>query len=1094
MMLNLSCENSGGGDSGGGLFETTPSVSSPNSFSVSFSENKTYQAGEQISIYLTHPQVITVSGTPSIDLVIGSNTRQASYISGSGTTLLIFSYTVQATDLDTDGIEIASTVNLPSDPFTFSQNGIVTEVPSSLVIPNTTGLLVGNMPTVDLTAISNITLANESAITLSGNCSEEGQTVSVDIGGFVFSPNCTAGTYSTGAQNLSSLIDGSIDIEVTHSNGVIDATPANSSVTKDATAPTVNSVTPVANAAYKIADQIDFTVLFDELVNVSGEPRLELLVGATTKYANYVSGSGSSSLIFRYTISPGDEDTDGLSFSSHAIDLNSGSIADTLGNPSQLDLDLVSALPSLSGITVYGNAPTVSITSAANITSANQSAYSVSGTCSLNGATVSTNIGGILLTPVCSGGSWSTGSQDVSGLTDNPSISITADHQDVAGNNAAQASVTVSKDIAVPSVAITTYPNIDQTNATSYAAAGTCSENSRIVSLNIGGITLSPNCSGGTWSISNINVSSLSDNGSITFTADHDNVDGTNAPQASVSISKDTAAPTVTISSAPNITSANVDNYTVSGTCSEDTRTVDVYIDSIYLTPSCNGGSWTTGSQDVSSLSDGSGISITADHDNAGGTPANQASTTVDKNTTGPSVSNFSSPSTLKNSADLVWTLNNPGANTINDYIVNYRVKGNSTWLSFSDGVSTDLAMTINTLNASTNYEFRIAVAYDSTEQSGWSQIVEAETKPDSPLFNGNYIMLNLGGATDTNIVALENNTRVYYEDSEIPESPLSKGEVVNLSGTARYEKIEGDKPIFVAGRIGSGANPQDKANVIWSPTTWAGKTFTFNAYRNNPHNVYIYAVEATTVQATQGTNILDSATIAAGATAQLQWNEMGSYQINSTGTIIAYHVSGSPGSYYDPKPLPPSANEIIGFPSTRALLTTDKDNTNYTMIHSNSNSSTGSLDKADDIYISPQGTTTLYLSESILITADQKISGASYADSNGYCAAPFIPTNIMKKKYVINSDSHWVAFASKQPGTIKIYSPTQTIGVDTPVETLTLSRSGANSNAPYKARTQTAITQGYRYISNVPMAGWYQPNNDAGSATEDETVMYGFD
>ena len=63
-------------------------------------------------------------------------------------------------------------------------------------------------------------------------------------------------------------------------------------------------------------------------------------------------------------------------------------------------------------------------------------------------------------------------------------------------------------------------------------------------------------------------------------------------------------------------------------------------------------------------------------------------------------------------------------------------------------------------------------------------------------------------------------------------------------------------------------------------------------------------------------------------------------------------------------------------------------------------------------------------------------------------------------------------------------------------VETLTLTRSGGNPNAPYMARTETATgtTEGRRYISTVPMAAWYQPDNDGGSADQDETLMYGED
>ena len=63
----------------------------------------------------------------------------------------------------------------------------------------------------------------------------------------------------------------------------------------------------------------------------------------------------------------------------------------------------------------------------------------------------------------------------------------------------------------------------------------------------------------------------------------------------------------------------------------------------------------------------------------------------------------------------------------------------------------------------------------------------------------------------------------------------------------------------------------------------------------------------------------------------------------------------------------------------------------------------------------------------------------------------------------------------------------------NTLIETLTLTRSGANSNAPYKARIGTTAA-GTRFISTVPAAAWYQPNSDTGGADQDETILYGND
>ena len=52
--------------------------------------------------------------------------------------------------------------------------------------------------------------------------------------------------------------------------------------------------------------------------------------------AGYVSGSGTTSLIFEYTIQRGDEDKNGISIPPNGLDRNGGSITDVAGNAADL--------------------------------------------------------------------------------------------------------------------------------------------------------------------------------------------------------------------------------------------------------------------------------------------------------------------------------------------------------------------------------------------------------------------------------------------------------------------------------------------------------------------------------------------------------------------------------------------------------------------------------------------------------------------------------------------------------------------------------------------------------------------------------------
>jgi hypothetical protein len=95
-------------------------------------------------------------------------------------------------------------------------------------------------------------------------------------------------------------------------------------------------------------------VVFSEAVAVTGTPRLVLTIGSTTQYATYLSGTGTSTLVFRYTVQAGDLDSDGIAVAS-PIDLNGGTITDVPGN----DAVLTFTPPDTSGVLVDGVAPTI---------------------------------------------------------------------------------------------------------------------------------------------------------------------------------------------------------------------------------------------------------------------------------------------------------------------------------------------------------------------------------------------------------------------------------------------------------------------------------------------------------------------------------------------------------------------------------------------------------------------------------------------------------------------------------------------------------------------------------------------------------------
>jgi hypothetical protein len=77
-------------------------------------------------------------------------------------------------------------------------------------------------------------------------------------------------------------------------------------------APSITSVSVPSNATYDTGEHLDFTVVFDEIITVSGSPELAITIGSTTRQAVYQSGSNTQNLVFRYTVQSGDTDVDGI--------------------------------------------------------------------------------------------------------------------------------------------------------------------------------------------------------------------------------------------------------------------------------------------------------------------------------------------------------------------------------------------------------------------------------------------------------------------------------------------------------------------------------------------------------------------------------------------------------------------------------------------------------------------------------------------------------------------------------------------------------------------------------------------------------------
>jgi len=104
--------------------------------------------------------------------------------------------------------------------------------------------------------------------------------------------------------------------------------------------PSITSVDVPANGTYIKDQNLDFTINFTENVNVDisgGIPMLISTIGSTERHAIYLSGSGTNALLFRYTITTGDLDTDGIEI--NTLLNNGGTIKDSDSNDATLTLN-----------------------------------------------------------------------------------------------------------------------------------------------------------------------------------------------------------------------------------------------------------------------------------------------------------------------------------------------------------------------------------------------------------------------------------------------------------------------------------------------------------------------------------------------------------------------------------------------------------------------------------------------------------------------------------------------------------------------------------------------------------------------------------
>ena len=512
----------GGGSSLGGQKNLEIDTTAPAVDSVSASNaDGSYKTGQTIQVVVTFSKPVTLTGgTPTLDLNTAP-ARSATYASGSGGDTFTFDYTVQAGDTSSR-LDAAAANAIHLNGATIrdaAANDAVTTVATG---SGTTGALANAKDIVIDTTASTVTNVTSTPLTASY---KTGDTVHVTVS-FSEPVNVTGNptlalntgqvaTYvsGSGAMNLTFdytvqsgdtasplaytstgslvLAGGTIRDPATNNAALTLVAPgsagslnANTAITIDTTAPTVSGITASnPDGAFKAGDVVHVQISFDEQVDVTGTPTLALSNGGT---ATYVSGSGTSTLAFDYTVQAGDTSSRLDAASTSA--LGGGTIRDGATNDATLTVatgqGTTGALADAKNIRIDTTDPTETIAAPASNGTTYNAAFlpaSIAGSSAdsggsgvgdvkvavqdgtgnyWNGATFGS---GSIAYNATGGttGAWTYSTSTLVGqLADNHTYTITARATDAAGNQSTTTRTFVF-DVAIPSVTNVTASNID---------------------------------------------------------------------------------------------------------------------------------------------------------------------------------------------------------------------------------------------------------------------------------------------------------------------------------------------------------------------------------------------------------------------------------------------------------------------------------------------------------------------------------------------------------------------------------------------------------------------------------------------------------
>lgn len=314
----------------------------------------TVNPGEDATFVITWTEPVTVTGSPYLTITIGANERQAFYVSGSPGESLVFSYTLQGAD--TGALVLNAAIQLNGGSIVDAAgNGARTALECPFignfgVIDPTPPAVEGVIPPADgyygPGQVLTFTLLWSEAVTVTGtpllpftiggvphNAATAGGTGTATL---QFTYTIQPGDNAAAGIVLGANLDmGSGEIRDRGSNDAVTTLPATttSGVMVDTTPPVLLGISPPAAGRYRAGGVLDWVTTWSEPLVVGGIPTATLQMGAAGVNAVLISGSGTLTLTFRYTVQPADNDADGVDLAG----LGTEALRDHAGNAAAVE-------------------------------------------------------------------------------------------------------------------------------------------------------------------------------------------------------------------------------------------------------------------------------------------------------------------------------------------------------------------------------------------------------------------------------------------------------------------------------------------------------------------------------------------------------------------------------------------------------------------------------------------------------------------------------------------------------------------------------------------------------------------------------------